>query len=47
MLIFFPNKENNKIVHKHSDISYFSTDHSKFINTHLGGMITTNNKKNC
>ena len=41
----FPNKENNKIVHKHSDISYFSTDHSKFINTHLGGMITTNNKK--
>ena len=27
-----------------SDIAFFSTDHSKTINTYLGGMVTTNNK---
>ncbi len=28
-----------------SDIAFFSTDHSKVINTYMGGMITTNNEK--
>ena len=42
---FFPNKSDLKFFGKKSDFIFFSTDHSKFINTHLGGMILTNKKK--
>lgn len=28
-----------------SDVAFFTTDHSKVINTHLGGMVVTNNEK--
>jgi perosamine synthetase len=41
---YFPNKKDLKFFGKKSDFIYFSTDHSKFINTHLGGMILTNKK---
>ncbi len=36
-------KYENKFVGSISDVAYFTTDHSKVINTHLGGMAVTNN----
>lgn len=42
---FFPNKNDLKFFGKKSDFIFFSTDHSKFINTHLGGIILTNKRK--
>ena len=35
----------NKLSGSLTTVSFFSTDHSKIINTHLGGMVSTNNSK--